>query len=219
MDVIQDLMKLTAPQPKNGIAGGTPQDFQDRFLKLLVTQMKNQDPLNPMDNAQVTTQMAQISTVSGIEKLNATFESLRGQMTAAQAISAADMIGHGVLVPGAGLSLQNGEARFGAQLEQPAEKVSVTVQDASGRVLYRSELGAQPAGTLSLAWDGVTENGSRAADGQYQFTVSAQSGKTAVATQPLTYGRVNGVTPGAQGVTLQLDRAGSVPLADVRQIF
>ena len=91
---------------------------QDRFLKLLVTQMKNQDPLNPMDNAQVTSQMAQLSTVSGIDKLNTTLQALSSSMTASQSLQAATMIGHGVLTPGSSLDLLNGVAIGGVQLPQ-----------------------------------------------------------------------------------------------------
>src|SRR3954466_4446382 len=73
---------------------------QDRFMTLLVTQMKNQDPLNPLDNAQVTSQLAQLSTVTGVDKLNATLESMMSSFQSSQSLQAANMIGHGVLVPG-----------------------------------------------------------------------------------------------------------------------
>src|SRR3954466_13474194 len=78
---------------------------QDRFMTLLVTQMKNQDPLNPLDNAQVTSQLAQLSTVTGIDKLNGTLETLMGSYQASQSLQAAGMIGHGVLVPGSSVNL------------------------------------------------------------------------------------------------------------------
>ena len=77
----------------------TAEEAQDRFLTLLVTQMKNQDPLNPLDNAQVTSQLAQLSTVTGIDKLNGTLESMMGSYQSNQALQAANMIGHGVLAP------------------------------------------------------------------------------------------------------------------------
>ncbi|MDP3088179.1 MAG: flagellar hook capping FlgD N-terminal domain-containing protein, partial [Methylotenera sp.] len=73
---------------------------QDRFMTLLVTQMKNQDPLNPMDNAQVTSQMAQLSTVTGIDKLNNTLELLIGNVQPGPSYQASSMIGHSVLSPG-----------------------------------------------------------------------------------------------------------------------
>ena len=77
----------------------------DRFLKLLVTQMRNQDPLNPLDNAQVTTQMAQISTVTGVDKLNAGIEKLSQSLLSAQSLQSAGVIGHQVLAAGSTLSL------------------------------------------------------------------------------------------------------------------
>src|SRR4030067_116548 len=91
-------------------------DAQDRFLTLLVAQLKNQDPLNPMDNAQITTQMAQISTVTGIDKLNETLQALSDSMAMGQSVSATSMIGHGVLVPGSTLNLANGQAIGGGGL-------------------------------------------------------------------------------------------------------
>jgi flagellar basal-body rod modification protein FlgD len=204
-----------AAQPAKGIT----QDAQDRFLKLLVTQMKNQDPLNPMDNAQVTSQMAQISTVSGVEKLNATLAALGGNLLNAQALSSADVIGRGVLVPGSTLTLDGTHAPLGIDLKGPADRVVVTIHDAAGRAVQTVNLGAQPAGVLNLAWDGATEAGPRASNGNYTFSVQAYAGSVAVEAHPLRHARVNAVTPGAQGMTLQLDRIGPAQLSDVKQIL
>src|SRR6478672_4462777 len=96
-------------------------DPQDRFLKLLVTQMKNQDPLNPLDNAQVTSQLAQISTVNGIEKLNTTLQTMASSFAAGQSLQAAGMIGKDVLIPASTLRLAGGSALFGIDLKQPAD--------------------------------------------------------------------------------------------------
>src|SRR5574340_1776139 len=98
---------------------------QDRFLKLLVTQMKNQDPLNPMDNAQVTSQMAQLSTVTGIDKLNVTLQALSNSMTSHLSLQAATIIGHGVLVPGSGVDLSGGIGYGGIDLAQSVDKVDI----------------------------------------------------------------------------------------------
>src|SRR6478735_11728176 len=94
--------------------------LQDRFLKLLVTQMQNQDPLNPMDNAQVTTQLAQISTVSGVDKLNQTLNTMSSSFLAAQSLQASGLIGRSVLAPGNDVMLQAGGGAGGIQLTQPA---------------------------------------------------------------------------------------------------
>lgn len=89
------------------------EEQQNRFLTLLVTQLKNQDPLNPMDNAQMTTQLAQMSTVTGIEKLNTTLNSLVESLASTQAGEASAMIGKSVMVPGSQLKLSSGAA-YGA---------------------------------------------------------------------------------------------------------
>ena len=92
----------------------------DRFLKLLVAQMQNQDPLNPMDNAQVTSQMAQIQTVTGIEQLNTTVEGLSSQFVQLQALQGASLVGRDVIVPGNLLDIDNGTAQGGFELTSAA---------------------------------------------------------------------------------------------------
>src|SRR5215217_2158402 len=95
----------------------------DRFLKLLVAQMQNQDPLNPMDNAQVTSQMAQINTVNGIEKLNTTVQGLSGQFVQMQALQGANLIGRDVIVPGNKMDIDNGVGQGGFELASAADAV------------------------------------------------------------------------------------------------
>ena len=106
------------------------------FLKMLTVQMQNQDPLNPMDNAEMTSQMAQMSTVSGIEKLNTTLNSLVDNIGTSQSMQAASMIGKGVLVPGSGLTLSDGAAYAGINLESAADQVTLKIMDSSGNVIY-----------------------------------------------------------------------------------
>ena len=194
-------------------------DPQDRFLKLLVTQMKNQDPLNPLDNAQVTSQLAQISTVNGIEKLNATMESMASGFTAGQSLQAANMIGHNVLIPGSALQLAQGGGVFGVNLAQPADQVKVTILDSAGNAVQVMDIGAQAAGSLPLTWDGKTSVGATAPDGNYTVSVSALRGDQQVDAQTLAFGRVQGVTQGSQGVQLNVGTLGSTGLANVKQIF
>jgi flagellar basal-body rod modification protein FlgD len=202
-------------------AVGTPgaNDAQDRFLKLLVTQLKNQDPLNPMDNAQITSQMAQISTVSGIDKLNATLQSMATSFGVGQSLQATAMIGHGVFVPGGTLQLDNGAAQFGVDLPQAADKVTVSIIDGSGQVVHKTDLGPQPAGVLGFQWDGVTDSGASAAAGRYSFSIEAVQGGKKIGATALVLGMVNGVTQGKGGVTLKINGVGSVALADVKQVM
>ena len=187
----------------------------DRFLKLLVAQMKNQDPLNPMDNAQVTTQMAQISTVSGIEKLNSTLESF----SKAQSLQGVNMIGHEVLAPGNFINLSSGAAAAGFDLPSKADSVSVNVLDSSGNVVRKLDLGAKDTGVSTFSWDGKNTDGTALADGTYSFQVAATaSGKTVVPTA-LAVGTVVSVIMDSTGSSLSVTGMGKVDVASVRQIL
>lgn len=194
-------------------------DTQDRFLKLLVTQMKNQDPLNPMDNAQVTSQMAQLSTVTGIDKLNATLQALSDSMTGNQSLQAASMIGRGVLVDGTGVDLSGGAAYGGFELAQSVDSARVSIYDKAGALVRNVDLGAQPSGIAKWAWDGKDSAGSNVADGGYTFAVNATQGGKSVAATPLQFGMVNSVTQGKQGVALSVGNLDGIVLSQVRQIL
>ena len=192
---------------------------QDTFLKLLVTQMQNQDPLNPMDNAQVTSQMAQLSTVSGINKLNDTMNTLAASYNTSQSLQAASMIGHEVLVPGSDINLSNGKALAGVYLDQPADQVTVTVKDGSGNVVNTQDLGAQQTGTLNFAWDGTSDSGVAAPDGAYTFEVKASLGGSSVSAQSLSMGQVGSITLGSTGTQVNVLGLGAVDMSQVKQIM
>ncbi|MDO8988262.1 MAG: flagellar hook assembly protein FlgD [Sideroxyarcus sp.] len=192
---------------------------QDRFLKLLVTQMKNQDPLNPMDNAQVTSQMAQLSTVTGIDKLNATVQALSASMTSAQSLQAASMIGHAALVPGEEIALAAGNSGAAVELDQPADKVTVTITDADGKVVRTLQLGAQDAGVVGFTWDGMDDNGVAVVDGKYEFSSTAVLDGKSSSPTTLSYGVVNSVSLTAGGAMLNMGSLGEVGLDEVRQIL
>ena len=150
----------------------------DRFLKLLVTQLKNQDPLNPMDNAQITSQMAQINTVNGIQTLNTTVQSLSSQFAQLQALQGAALVGHDVTVPGKSIAIENGVGVGGYELAGPADRVKLEVLDASGRVVDTLQLGAQESGRHEFEWPGAAN----AAAGDYSFRITANSGTATVST-------------------------------------
>ena len=197
----------------------TAADTQDRFLKLLVTQMKNQDPLNPMDNAQVTSQMAQLSTVTGIDKLNATLQALSDSMMGNQPLQAASMIGHGVLVPGNGVDLSNGNGYGGIELAQSVDKVDIAIYDQAGSLVRNIHLGTQPVGLVNWQWDGRNDSGTSVADGSYTFTVNAAQAGAKAEAVALQFGMVNSVTQGKQGVALGVGQMDGIALSQVRQIL
>jgi flagellar basal-body rod modification protein FlgD len=193
---------------------------QNQFMTLLVTQMQNQNPLNPMDNSQMTSQLAQLSTVSGIDTLNTTLQSLMGSYQSSQTLQATSMIGHSVMTPGNSMTLASGTAAFGVNVTTASGDVKVNIQNAQGQTIDTMDLGAQPVGTVPLAWDGTTSTGATAPDGQYTFTVDATtSGQSTGGATGLSYGQVSSVTTGSNGVSLNVANVGTVNLADVVQIF
>lgn len=217
-----DLLKTMNPAASASASGTaqTPQAMQDRFMTLLVTQMKNQDPLNPLDNAQLTSQLAQLSTVTGIDKLNSTVQALMASTQSSQSLQAASMIGRAVLVPGSGTTLTDSKALFGVELAEPVDALQVTITDAAGNTVRTLNLGAQAAGSMALSWDGSTNSGGVAPDGRYQLQFSAlRGGQTSPATS-LAFAEVNSISMTRQGVQLNLSGAvSSATLTDVRQVL
>ncbi len=219
---VQNTTSATAAQTATAAASAANSQLgatQDRFLKLLVSQMKNQDPLNPLDNAQVTSQMAQLSTVSGIDKLNSTVQALSSSMLASQSLQAVSMIGHAVLVPGTQIDLVNGKANAAVDLSQPADSLGVKITDANGKVVRTLQLGAQNSGTAGVQWDGFTDSGDKAADGNYQFSATAVQGGKQSSASTLSYGMVNSVAQTQGGVTVNVGQLGEVSLTSIKQIL
>lgn len=207
---------------KTGAAGGSDnsaEGIQNRFLSLLVTQLQNQDPLNPMDNAQMTTQMAQISTVSGLSQLNISLEGLLSSNTDTQTLQAAGLIGKNVLIAGNNLSLGGGEASGGMNLSGDADSVTVAIKNAAGTTVKTLDLGAQKAGVRTISWDGNTDSGAAAPDGSYTFSVSANQGGKSIAATTLGIGTVSSVARGSGGVSINLGTMGNVGLNSIQQIL
>ena len=209
------LAAATAAKPKN-----EAQALNDRFLKLLVAQMNNQDPLNPLDNAQVTSQMAQINTVTGINGLNDTVQQLLTQFSRLETMQAAQLTGRDVLVTGNTATLTPGTAvNAGYVLDLPADKVKVEVRDATGTVVRTMNLGAQPEGMGRFSWDGKTDTGTDAAAGKYSYSIAASvAGKESTATA-LMVRRVEGVRQDASGAQLVLSGGALVAYTDIKQIL
>lgn len=213
---------ITAPIPSSATSSSTTNPAagsQDYFLKLLVAQINNQDPLNPVDSAQVTTQLAQINTVQGIDKLSTQLDSLLGDVASTQSLQASSLVGHNVLVPGSTLALADGQAVGGINLASNVDSLTVTIKDASGTVVKTENLGAQQAGVVDFDWDGTTDAGAAATPGSYTFAVAATSGGSKVVADTLSTGLISSVTPGSNGATVFVNGVGTVALSQVKQIF
>jgi flagellar basal-body rod modification protein FlgD len=197
----------------NATAAAAKQDeTAERFLTLLVAQIRNQDPLNPLDNHQVTTQMAQINTVNGIEKLNRTVSALGTQFASLQVMQGASLVGRDVTVPGDRLELVDGSAAGGFELAGPADRGRVEVLNGAGQVIDTLQLGAQSSGRQAFEWTPKTAP----AAGELRFRVVATSGTAAVTASHLMRDRVEAVSADGDTLTLELARSGRLAWADVR---
>ena len=194
----------------------------ERFLKLLVTQMQNQDPLNPMDNAQITSQIAQINTVNGIQQLNTSVQGLNGQFVQMQALQGVSLVGHNVTVPGNLMAYDedaSGAARGvgGFELSGSADRVKVEVLSGAGRVVDTLDLGAQTSGSHSFSWTPQSAALPTPADG-YRFRIVATAGTTAVASTALMRDRVEAVSMVGDKLTLEMANSGKLPYSDIRAV-
>ena len=201
-------------------------DSEQRFLKLLVTQLNNQDPLNPMENAELTSQLAQMSTVSGIERLNTALSGLVNQTGANQVLQAASLIGYNVLSPGNTIATTEPKAGeepaavpFAVQLPATAGTVEVKIVNAAGNTVRTLALGSMTEGVNAVSWDGKADDGTTAPAGAYSFSVSAANNGTRVEATSLVFSQVAAVKQGASGVTLELMSGQSIGLADVRMFL
>jgi flagellar basal-body rod modification protein FlgD len=207
-------------------SASSAQSLQDQFLTLLVAQLNNQDPLNPMDNYQLTSQLAQISTVQGVQDLKNVLQTISSQVDLGQSMDAVSMIGKQVLFPGDSLKLDTDATGtrvltpIGIDVQSDAHDVSIKILDSTGRVVRSMDLGGQDAGVIMPSWDGKDDTGNAVPDGKYTFTVKATDASgNAVTAEALTYGQVGGVSYGTQGVRLDVGLAGQVSLLDVRKVL
>ncbi|KAB2969159.1 flagellar hook assembly protein FlgD [Zoogloea sp.] len=211
---------IAALQKSSTSSTSKTDEAQSRFLKLLTEQLKNQDPLNPMDNAQMTSQLAQISTVDGISKLNTTLTALLEGSQSNEAMQAAALVGKGVMVEGKALTLSGSKAYGGFELTSAADKVTVTIKDSAGTEVRKMELGSFDAGVFNFAWDGKTTNGSQAVDGKYTMSVAATRGSDDVKPIALQLTTVNSVLRTSKGeVSLDVGSGNLVSLSDIKQIL
>jgi flagellar basal-body rod modification protein FlgD len=208
------LAALASATTTSSGTASTAATTSDQFLKLLVAQMQNQDPLNPMDNAAVTTQMAQIQTVQGVSDLNTTMQGLGTQLTQMQALQAASLVGKEVTVPGNQLAITNGVGTGGFQLASAANAVKVDIVSPAGQVVSTMNLGAQSAGMSTFNWPA----GNYTSASGLTFRVTATNGATPVTSTALMQDTVDGVNTSGTTLTLQLQNSGSVPYTTVQAL-
>ncbi len=189
-------------------------DTQDRFLKLLVAQMQNQDPMNPMDNAQVTSQMAQIQTVSGVSTLDTSIKALSTQFGQMQALQSVSLVGRDVSVEGNRLNIANGAGAGSYELASAADAVKLEILSPAGTVLDTQQLGAQGTGRQNFSWPtSQTDNSA-----QLNFRITATKGAAVVSSTTFAQDKVVAVNTSGSKLQLQLQNAGLVDYSTVKTI-
>jgi flagellar basal-body rod modification protein FlgD len=146
-------------------------------------------------------------------------QSMAASFNAGQSLQATSMIGRSVLATGSLIGLEGGSAVGGVELAAAADRVTVSIRDASGQLLRTLDLGAQDSGVLSFQWNGTTDSGASVAAGGYSFAVEAIQGGTKVEATTLSAGLVAGVTTGKSGVTLNVNGIGTLALSDVKRVM
>ncbi len=194
---------------------------QDVFLELLVTQMSNQDPLSPQENSEFVAQLAQFSSVEGIDRLNGTMDDFVGSFQSSQALQASSMVGRMVKVNTDTSYLSNGGIIAGTiDLSQSTNNLTVKIYDEAGQLVSEEMLGEQPAGEMNFAWDGVDNDGNQLPAGNYRFIATANYDGNSVQVNTSLSANVDSVTVGANGaISLNVAGIGPVSISSVREII
>jgi flagellar basal-body rod modification protein FlgD len=220
---IADIINGTAASGSASQSGGTQKSDQlgqNEFLKLMLAQLKNQDPFKAMDPSQFLGQLAQFSTVTGIQKMQDAFGTLSDSMRSSQVLDGSTMIGREVLVASEGATLQ-AEGSVNGAFDVPTGTTGLTlnIRDANGTLVRHVALPAA-TGLQEFSWDGTADNGARAAAGNYTFEAIASGGGRSESLEMLLASRVTSVTidPNS-GLTLNTRDLGSRALSDVRRVM
>lgn len=216
--MVSNVTSATSTAAANGATKATSAaDMQNQFLTLLVAQLQNQDPTSPMDNAQMTSQMAQISTVSGIEKLNDTVSNVTGQFAQMQMLQGTSLIGHSILTSGNGLSVtDSGQASAAFDLDSAASNATVTITNSAGELVDTLKLSGLNAGRNYFSWDASNYSGDKT---QLRYGVQATANNAEVKATTLTASNVLAATVSNGALKLELANGSSVDYNSIKSVF
>ncbi len=207
---------LNQPEPASKNSLG-----QRDFLRLMVAQIKNQDPMQPQANGEFLSQLAQFSTNDGVTKMQESLQQMATSLQSNQALQASALVGRKVLVNSNQLSLGT-EGDVKAAIDMPAglSNLTASIYSEKGELIKTIPLGQPQPGFFQFGWDGIGQNNERVAAGNYKVSVRGIYGGKEVSLNTMTSANVDSVSLGQNGEGLKLNVAGvgSVPLDQVRQI-
>jgi len=163
------------PKDTNPNTGTSAADQTQNFLTLLIAQIKNQDPMSPMDASTMTAQMSQLNMVSSMGTMNTSMQAMLSQMQSANFMNQAALIGHSPMVAGSSINYSGGEVMLGANLANPLQGVVATIKDASGNIVGTADLGNLNSGMTNFIFDGVDASGEAMPNGIYRVEISGKN--------------------------------------------
>ena len=216
---IDGLMNLSGLQLPDTNAAPAGDLGQQEFFELMLTQLKNQDPFEPLESGEFLSQIAQFSSVQSLGQLNNSFDTLSSSIVSNQALQGAALVGRSVLVPNdAGTLGPSGQVTGAVELDESTTALQIRIQDASGQIVRQIDLGAQPAGLNRFRWGGETDFGIPAAPGVYTITAQYFDSTSMQSAPVLVNSLVNSVSVGPRGLSLHLENSREVPFDSVREI-
>lgn len=212
---------LSVKKNDNNVQDNTnPLNLQKNFLTLLVTQIQNQDPTDPMKNSDLTSQLAQINTANGIERLNNTASQFLNQMNRNQNIQLSSLIGrHIIATNNKVIHTKDTKTRFGIDLFENAASVEIKITDENNKVLHSKTIKDAEAGIHTFLWDGKDLNNKSVMTGQYNISVIAKNKDKDVSVKTLSEAVVNSIIISSNNSILDLGEAGKKIPSDIREIL
>ncbi|RMH44105.1 MAG: flagellar hook assembly protein FlgD, partial [Gammaproteobacteria bacterium] len=203
--------ELGLRQAESGDGKRNDELSQEDFLRLLTTQLANQDPFKPMEDGEFIAQMAQFSSVDSLQRLERSFSSFAAAMTSNQALQASTLVGQSVLVPTSTRQIEQGGSVSGEFVADTyVQNAVLTITDANGQTVRQIELGDLPPGAHPWTWDGMGESGEPVAAGEYSFQITARQGESTTSYPVYVSGLVTSVLLGnADGIVLNVDGVGT----------
>jgi flagellar basal-body rod modification protein FlgD len=207
---VYDRFAPPVPTTSNGTSAA---DLSKNFLKMLTVQLQNQDPMNPMDNAAMTSQLAQLNQVDGINKLNNSVNSLVAQMQSANFMNLSSSVGKTALATGSQVYFSgNAAVGMAAKLDTPAVSLKAVIRDSKSQIVNQFDFGPTPSGTTDFIWNGGDDAGKQVMAGMYtlELTATDDQGRT---TSPTSYVGAMVTSIGQEGSDMK------VGLSDGRNIL
>jgi len=213
INTISGIQSFSDIQERDIKSNGNNKMDQDAFLRLLTTQLQNQDPLNPLDNTEFVAQLSQFSSLEQLTQANSNLQNMTLGIDSVSSATMVDMIGREVVAIGNTFSYDSSDKTLSFDLNSDAEQVSISIRDSSGKTVFQDNIGALGRGEQSYTWTGVNNDGIKLEEGEYSFFIEATNAEEPVDVTTYIRGMVDQIdystgipAPRVDGQTITVDR-------------